>query len=81
MQERLEREYDLGLVLSAPSVSYRVTMTDGETLAIDNPSLFPDPARIEYVEEPPCRLSGGATSRNSGRIEVTFPARESGDCP
>jgi GTP-binding protein LepA len=52
VQERLEREYGLSLVLSAPSVRYRVTTTDGESRVVDNPSLFPDPTQIERVEEP-----------------------------
>ncbi len=52
VQERLEREYDLPLILSAPSVRYRVTLTDGRTTMVDNPSYFPDPGVIERVEEP-----------------------------
>ena len=52
IQERLEREYDLDLVTTAPSVIYRVTMTSGETVMIDNPSNYPDPARIDVAEEP-----------------------------
>ena len=50
--QRLEREYDLSLLLSAPSVRYRVTMTDGEQRWVDNPTEFPDPGSIDQVEEP-----------------------------
>ncbi len=57
VQQRLEREYDLSLLLSAPSVRYRVTLGDGETLWIDNPSLYPDPTTIEQVEEPYIKAS------------------------
>ena len=52
IQERLEREFDLDLVTTAPSVSYRVTKTDGEVLMVDNPTNLPDPSVIEYMEEP-----------------------------
>jgi GTP-binding protein LepA len=52
VQERLEREYDLSLILTAPSVRYRLTMKDGETVIIDNPALYPDPTLIEMAEEP-----------------------------
>ncbi len=52
VQERLKREFGLSLLLSAPSVRYRLTLKDGETVAVDNPSLYPDPAVIEAAEEP-----------------------------
>ncbi len=52
VQERLEREYDLNLITTAPSVIYRITKTDGEKLDVDNPTNFPDPVTIEYIEEP-----------------------------
>ncbi len=52
VQERLAREYGLALLLSAPSVRYRVTLTAGGTIDVDNPSLYPDPAAIGQVEEP-----------------------------
>jgi GTP-binding protein LepA len=52
IQERLEREFELDLVSTAPSVSYRVTLTGGEVLIVDNPARMPDPSRIELVEEP-----------------------------
>jgi GTP-binding protein LepA len=52
VQERLEREYDLSLILTAPSVRYRLMMNDGEELIIDNPALYPDPTTIEYALEP-----------------------------
>jgi len=51
-QERLEREYDLSLVTTAPSVVYHVIKTDGEVLKVDNPANFPSPQFIEYIEEP-----------------------------
>jgi len=52
VQERLRREYDLSLILSAPSVRYRVTLTDGQEMWVDNPSLYPDRGTIEGAEEP-----------------------------
>lgn len=52
IQERLEREYDLDLITTAPSVIYKVIMTSGETLYIDNPTNYPDPTLISYAEEP-----------------------------
>ena len=52
IQERLEREYDLDLVTTAPGVVYKVHKTNGEVLEVTNPSNLPDPAEIEYMEEP-----------------------------
>lgn len=52
VQERLEREYNLDLITTAPSVVYRVTTTSGEVLEIDNPSLLPPPQKREKIEEP-----------------------------
>ncbi|HEX3128893.1 MAG TPA: translation elongation factor 4 [Thermoanaerobaculia bacterium] len=52
VQERLEREYDLSLLLSAPSVRYEVTLEDGEVLWVDNPAHFPDPSAIAFAREP-----------------------------
>jgi GTP-binding protein LepA len=52
VQERLEREYDLSLLLSAPSVRYEVTLEDGEILFVDNPAHFPDPSAISSAREP-----------------------------
>ncbi len=51
-QERLEREFDLDLVTTAPSVIYKMNMTDGSVLWIDNPTNMPDPSNIESMEEP-----------------------------
>lgn len=52
IQERLEREYDLDLVTTAPSVIYKLNMTNGETVYIDNPTNYPDPSLIASAEEP-----------------------------
>ena len=52
MQERLEREYDLDILATAPSVEYRVVKKDGETISIDSPSLLPDENVIEEIHEP-----------------------------
>ena len=52
VQERLEREYNLELITTAPSVIYRVTTVDGEVMEIDNPTLLPDPQKREKIEEP-----------------------------
>ena len=52
IQERLEREFDLDLVTTAPSVIYKVKKNDGTELTVDNPSNLPDPSEIQYMEEP-----------------------------
>ncbi|PCR99500.1 translation elongation factor 4 [Lactococcus fujiensis] len=52
VQERLEREFNLDLIMTAPSVVYHIKTTDGEVLEVANPSDFPDPTRIETIEEP-----------------------------
>src|SRR5580692_2627822 len=52
IQERLEREYDLDLIITAPGVQYKITMTDDSVLIVDNPSRWPDPSEIEQIEEP-----------------------------
>jgi GTP-binding protein LepA len=57
VQERLEREFNLSLIITAPSVQYRILTTAGEVLDIDNPSKLPTPDRIEQMEEPYVRSS------------------------
>jgi GTP-binding protein LepA len=52
VQERLEREFDLDLIATAPSVVYKIYRTDGQVISVDNPASYPDPATIEKVEEP-----------------------------
>ena len=57
IQERLEREFNLDLVTTAPSVEYKVIKTDGTILTIDNPTNLPDVSEIDYMEEPIVRAS------------------------
>jgi GTP-binding protein LepA len=52
IQERLEREYNLDLITTAPGVRYDITLTDGSRVEVDNPSRWPDPSNIETIEEP-----------------------------
>ena len=52
IQERIEREFDIGIITTAPSVVYKIKMTDGSEIEIDNPTNYPDPAQIQYCEEP-----------------------------
>ena len=52
IQERLEREYNLDLITTAPSVIYRITLTDGTVVMVDNPTNYPDPTNIAMAEEP-----------------------------
>ena len=57
IQERLQREFDIGLVISAPSVKYKLTLRDGKELEVDNPSYWPDPTMIESASEPYIKAS------------------------
>ncbi len=57
VQERLEREYNLDLILTAPSVIYRVHLTDGTVINLDNPSKLPDSSKINHIEEPYVKAS------------------------
>ncbi|AKX34530.1 GTP-binding protein LepA [Spiroplasma litorale] len=52
IQERLEREYDLTLIATAPSVVYKISKTDGTLIEIDNPALLPEPQKVNFIEEP-----------------------------
>ena len=52
IQERLEREYQLALITTAPGVRYQITLTDGQVIFVDNPSKWPDPTLIEKIDEP-----------------------------
>jgi GTP-binding protein LepA len=86
VQERLEREYGLSLVLSAPSVQYEVRLNDGREILLDNPSYYPDPASIAAVREPyikakimmPERYLGGVMElcreRRGERLDYTYLA-------
>ena len=57
VKERLEREFNLALIATAPSVQYRVTQTDGTVLHVDNPADLPPPQKIDFIEEPYFRVS------------------------
>lgn len=57
IQERLEREYDLNLIVTAPSVIYKAYLTNGEMELVDNPSNMPDPVKREYIEEPYVKIN------------------------
>jgi GTP-binding protein LepA len=52
VQERLEREFNIDLIITAPGVRYKITLTDGQVIEVDNPSKWPDPTVIEKIEEP-----------------------------
>jgi len=68
VQERLEREYDLSLILTAPSVQYELTMSDGTESVIDNPSLYPDPTLIALTREPFIRAAIIVPQRYMGAV-------------
>lgn len=68
IQERLEREYNLDLITTAPSVIYKVTLTNGEIQYIDNPTNYPDPALIQTAEEPMVKADILAPSEFVGNI-------------
>jgi GTP-binding protein LepA len=68
VQERLEREYGLSLVLSAPSVQYEVTLNDGREILLDNPSYYPDPSTIAATREPYIRAAIMVPERYLGNV-------------
>jgi len=68
IQERLEREYNLDLITTAPNVVYRVTKTDGTTIMVDNPLDYPDPMEIELAEEPYVKVNLMAPQEYVGNI-------------
>ena len=68
VQERLEREYGLSLILTAPSVRYRIRMREGSELTIDNPALFPDPSKIDSTLEPFIRATIIVPERYMGSV-------------
>ena len=68
IQERLEREYNLDLITTAPNVVYRVTKNDGEVLMVDNPLDYPDPMEIQLAEEPFVKVNLMAPQEYVGNI-------------
>ena len=77
VQERLEREYDLDLIVTAPSVAYEVLLTNGDVLRVDNPSLLPQPNAISEVREPILGVTIVAPSRAVGAVMELMHARRS----
>jgi len=68
VQERLEREYDLSLILTAPSVQYQLVMNDGTEVTVDNPAYYPEPTRIATMREPFIRASIIIPDRYMGAV-------------
>jgi GTP-binding protein LepA len=75
VQERLEREYDIDLLITSPSVEYLIQTTDGQELAIDSPAKLPDPSKISSIAEPWMKISVVAPSRYIGSIMELVTAR------
>lgn len=68
IQERLEREYGINLIVTAPSVGYLITLTDGTVTEIDNPSLMPDVTKLDKIEEPMIKASIMVPSEYVGAV-------------
>ena len=68
VQERLEREYNLDLIVTAPSVIYKVNMIDGSTVMVDNPATLPDPQARESIEEPYVKMEIFAPNNFNGTL-------------
>jgi len=68
VHERLEREFDLSLLLSAPSVRYRIVLSDGEEVWVDNPSYYPNPGSVDFAEEPFIKASVMMPERYLGQV-------------
>lgn len=79
VQERLEREFGMSLVLTAPTVLYRITLSNGEVKYIDNPNLYPDPSQIELTEEPYIKASVIMPDRYIGPVTTLLLDRRGQD--
>ena len=77
IQERLEREYDLDLIVTAPSVAYQVVLQNGSTIRVDNPSKLPEPHEIKEIQEPILGLTIVDPNRHVGVIMELMHARRS----
>ena len=77
IQERLEREYDLDLIVTAPSVAYQVVLTNGETVMIDSPAKLPSPNELSEILEPLLDLTIVAPSRHVGALMDLMHSRRS----
>jgi GTP-binding protein LepA len=77
VQERLEREYDLDLIVTAPSVAYQVVLNSGETIRVDNPSKLPSPGEFQEVQEPILNVTIVAPSQYVGAIMELMHSRRS----
>ena len=75
VRERLEREFDLSLIATAPSVEYRAFLTDGTVVAVDNPTDLPDQSRIEHVDEPMLMATILTPSEYTGTVMDLCQAR------
>jgi GTP-binding protein LepA len=75
VQERLEREYDLDLIVTAPSVAYQVTLTNGDVIKIDSPAKLPSPNEYTDIEEPILDLTIVAPSRHVGVLMELMHSR------
>ena len=76
IQERLEREYNLDLVTTAPSVIYKVHKTNGEVIELTNPSNLPEPSEIEYMEEPMVKAEIMVSPNSSGPLWIFARSEE-----
>ncbi len=77
VQERLEREYDLDLIVTAPSVAYQVVLTNGDTILVDSPAKLPSPNELTEIQEPMLDLTIVAPSRHVGALMELMHSRRS----
>ncbi len=77
VQERLEREYDLDLIITAPSVAYQVVLTNGDTILVDSPAKLPSPNDFSEIQEPMLDLTIVAPSRHVGALMDLMHSRRS----
>ena len=77
VQERLEREYDLDMIVTAPSVAYQVVLTNGDTIIVDSPAKLPDPNEFSEIREPMLDLTIVAPNRHVGALMELMHSRRS----